>query len=197
MGTGGRRIGAGRPATHVKAEHCRSLDIRRWHQAGVLQPGRSGSWVWTNSDTGEHVAQVAYAVEDEFVRLAYLIDGKPAVREIGLTRTACNYGGTRPWFVCPLRGERIAVLYLRGGRFACRHCQGVAHASKSEDAIDRSWRRQRKAEVKLGPSAWRLGAFNPSFWSARGCAVQRRRAFSKPWWRASTFRETGQPAMVA
>lgn len=150
MGTGGRRIGAGRPATHVKAEHCRSLDIRHWHRAGVLEPGRAGWWQWTHAETGKQTASVGYRVHAEFVRLDYSIQGRPSGQDVSLTRTACNYGGTRPWFVCPVRGERVAVLYLRHERFACRHCQGVAHASRSEDAVDRSWRRQRNAEARLG-----------------------------------------------
>jgi len=41
------------------------------------------------------------------------------------------------------------VLYLRGG-FACRHCSRVVYASQSEDALGRLWRKQEKAEAKLG-----------------------------------------------
>ena len=52
MGTGGTRYGAGRPAQHAKAEHCKRLDVRRWHREGVLQAGVSGSWVWSDSATG-------------------------------------------------------------------------------------------------------------------------------------------------
>ena len=44
----------------------------------------------------------------------------------------------------------MAVLYLRTNGFACRCCQRVAYASQSGDDLDRGWRRQRKAEAKLG-----------------------------------------------
>ena len=44
------------------------------------------------------------------------------------------------------------MLYLRAGRFACRHCQRIAYASQSGDVCDRTWRKQAKAEAKLGPN---------------------------------------------
>ena len=150
MGTGGTRYGAGRPAQHSKAEHCKRLDVRRWHREGVLQAGVSGSWVWSDSATGEHTGSIGYSVCDGLVNLNYSVNGQPSNQRIALTRTPCTYGGVRPWFVCPVHGERVAVLYLRAGRFACRHCQGIAYASQSDDAIGRDWRKQSKLESKLG-----------------------------------------------
>ena len=150
MGTGGSRYGAGRPATHVKAEHCKKLDVRRWRREGVLHPGRSGSWQWTNSETGVQTASIGYRVDDGSVRLDYSIDGKPSGQTVRLSHSACNYGGVRQWFICPIRGERVALLFLRAGRFACRHCQRIAYASQSEDALGRTWRKQSKAESRLG-----------------------------------------------
>ena len=151
MGTGGMRYGAGRPGWHVKAEHCKQLDVRRWQRLGVLQAGASGTWVWSNAETGARTAAIGYRAEGGAVALTYAIDGVPAAQRIALHRTACNYGGTRPWFICPVRGERVAVLYLRAGRFACRHCQRIAYGSQSDDSLGRTWRRQAKLEARLGP----------------------------------------------
>lgn len=151
MGSGGSRHGAGRPAMHVKAEHCRRIDVRRWQREGILRPGAGGAWAWTNSE-GERTASIGYRAWDGAVNLDYAIDGRAAGQRITLDTTACTYGGTRPWFVCPVRGERVAVLYLRAGRFACRHCQRIVYASQSGDIYDRTWRMQAKAEAKLGPN---------------------------------------------
>jgi hypothetical protein len=76
----------------------------------------------------------------------------PCLRRAGISvfRHLPRY--LKPWFVCPVRGERVAVLYLRAGRFACRHCQRVAYGSQSGDTCDRTWRKQAKAESKLGPN---------------------------------------------
>lgn len=150
MSRGGSRYGAGRPAMHIKAEHCRRLDVRRWQREGILRPGRSGAWQWTDTETGERRASIGYRSDGGSVTLDYSIDGSPRAQSIWLTETTCNFGGTRKWFTCPIRGERVAVLYLRAGRFACRHCQRIAYSSQSGDAIDRTWRRQQKAEAKLG-----------------------------------------------
>lgn len=125
MGTGGSRYGAGRPATHVKAEHCRRIDVRRWQREGILQAGRAGAWQWSDPNTGKQAAAIGYRANGSSVTLNYSIDGKPTTQIVWLTETACNYGGDRQWFTCPIRSERVAVLFLRAGRFACRHCQRI------------------------------------------------------------------------
>ena len=172
MGTGGSRFGAGRPATHVKAEYCKQLDVRRWQREGALQAASSGSWRWTDTETGEQTGSIGYRVDDGCVKLDYSIDGKPSGQTIRLSYSACNYGGTRPWFICPIRGERVAVLYLRAGRFACRQCQRLAYASQSEDALGRMWHKQAKAEAKLGKNRQRPKGMH---------ATTRERLFSIIW----------------
>src|SRR5829696_5569154 len=46
-----------------------------------------------------------------------------------LAWTACNFGGERPWFVCPGAGcgRRAAVLYGPGKYFLCRHCYDLRY----------------------------------------------------------------------
>ena len=155
MGTGGSRYGAGRPATHVKAEHCRRIDVRRWQREGILEAGRSGGRQWVDQETGKQTSAISYRSSGDSVTLSYSIDGEPRTQVVWLAATACNYGGTRQWFTCPIRGERVAVLFLRAGRFACRHCQRIAYESQSGDVCDRTWSKQRKAEAKLGPNGAR------------------------------------------
>ena len=150
MGTGGMRYGAGRPGWLGKAEHCLRLDVRVWKRKGSLHSGSSGSWSWTNASTGQERGSIGYHAVNNAVKLSYSVDDSPRAQCIGIEVTACHFGGTRPWFVCPVRGERVAVLFLRAGRFACRHCQRLAYASQSEDELARTWRRQRKAEDRLG-----------------------------------------------
>ena len=146
------RYGAGRPAMHVKAEHCRRIDVRRWQREGILEAGRAGTWQRSDPDTGERRAAIGHQANHGSVTLNYSIDGTARAQTIGLTKTACNYGGFRHWFTCPIRGERVAVLFLCAERFACRHCQRIAYGSQSGDLCDRAWRKQAKAEAKLGPN---------------------------------------------
>ena len=148
MGRGGSRYGAGRPGWHVKAEHCLRLDVRKLARHKVLAGGMF-SWRWTNSHTGEESGSITIYSRPDGLRLSFTQNGKPCDHEVGIVRTACNYGGTRPWLLCPPCGARVAVLYLRSGRFICRHCAKVVYASQSEDVFGRGWRIQAKLEARL------------------------------------------------
>jgi hypothetical protein len=101
---------------------------------------------------------------------------------VNLPRTDCPYGGTRPWFACPCCSRRVALMYLRWGRFACRKCQLVAHASQSEDFLDRLWRKQSKIEARLAehwrrPKGMRRRTYEPLFEQLLLCEELREQAF--------------------
>ncbi|MBK7614317.1 MAG: hypothetical protein IPJ08_07525 [Burkholderiales bacterium] len=85
------------------------------------------------------------------VHLDFTSGGAPIAQRVGLARTACHKGGARDWFLCPCCGRRVAVLFFRWKRFACRHCNQVAYRSQSEDVCGRAWLRQSRIEAKLGP----------------------------------------------
>lgn len=149
MARGGTRYGAGRPGWHVKAEHCLRLDVRQIARRKLLGGG-AFSWHWTNSTTGERVGSIGVTVFADSLRLNYSSDGTPVRERVQIDRTGCNYGGTRPWLRCPRCHRRVAVLYLRGGRFVCRHCGRLVYGSQADDALGRTWRRQQKLEDRLG-----------------------------------------------
>lgn len=153
MSRGGMRYGAGRPSYKVKAEHLQRVEIGRWHRGGYLRAGQSFTWSWHRGD--EPTGNIGVLVHGaDSLRLQYMVgsddqrrDGSQTIR---LAHTACNYGKSRPWFVCPVCQRRAGVLYMRAGRFACRHCQRVSYASQSDDVLDRMWRKQSKIEARLG-----------------------------------------------
>lgn len=155
MARGGSRYGAGRPGWKLKAESSFPLDVRKMHQAGGLRRGSLGNWEWTNNYTGDVAGTIGFIAEAGGVELRYSISGDLRRQYIAVEHTHCNFGGSRPWFICPVRGERVAVLYLRAGRFACRHCQRIAYGSQSEDLTGRAWRKQRKVEKRLDPDCER------------------------------------------
>ena len=150
MPKGGWRWSAGRPRSKGKVEDCLRLDVRRMHSAGLLQPGYVGGWQWTDTESGKPTGTVGIAFAEGVVTLSYAVNGKPHEQPVQLDRTACHLGNSRRWFVCPVGGERVALLYFRSQQFACRRCQHLAYRSQSEDFIGRVWRRQLKAESKLG-----------------------------------------------
>lgn len=147
------RCGAGRPGWRPKAEACLRLDVREFARRKLLESS-AFSWHWTNTETGKQVASIGARIEGPAVRLDYAVNNQPVGELVRVTSTPCGFGGSRPWFACPRCERRVAVLFMRGGRFVCRRCAGVVYTSQSEDAIGRSWRRQRKLERRLGED-WR------------------------------------------
>lgn len=148
MGTGGFRFGAGRPGWHPKAEHCLRLDVRSMARHKALGGGRFG-WHWTNRYSGEETGSIGVTVTADSMRLSFSVDGQPVSQHVPLDRTPCHFGGTRPWFRCPHCDRRVAVLFLRAGRFKCRQCSGVVYASQAGDVMARAWGRQTKLENLL------------------------------------------------
>lgn len=148
MGTGGMRLGAGRPGWRVKAEHCLRLDVRDLGKRRLLLGGSYG-WRWTNKATGEVCGSIGLRITGSSVELSFSAQGRPVTQHVPLDRTSCHYGGARPWFRCPRCSRRVAVLFHRGGLFRCRTCSGVAYCSQAEDAVGRAWRRQSKLEARL------------------------------------------------
>lgn len=139
MAKGGMRYGAGRPGYRLVAEASRRIDIRRWSKGGLLSDGRSFTWHWTCE--GETTGSIGVRAFATYVRLDYWIGAQDARRDasqtVFTTSTPCNYGGSRPWFVCPVCNDRAAILFLRASRFACRQCQRVSYRSQSGSATDR------------------------------------------------------------
>jgi hypothetical protein len=78
------------------------------------------------------------------------------VREsVPLTWTACNFGGERPWFICPGAGcgRRVALLYGPGRYFLCRHCYGLTYQSQRDNKMYRALHRAQDIRRRLGGSA--------------------------------------------
>ena len=138
-------------------EDCRSIDIRRWQREGLLMPGHWFGWQWTRD--GETVASIGVCVEAGRVILNYRYrrdseEWQDVEYPVRLDQTPCTYGGTRAWFLCPAVGceRRVAILYLSGRYFACRHCYRLAYASQQESQAQRAIRKAQKIRIKLGGS---------------------------------------------
>lgn len=147
---GGWRCGSGRPAWRRKAEACLRLDVRQLKRRHVLGNTMWTGWEWTDSYSGEEAGSIGIAASPNHLLLQYSANGAPVEQRIEITRTTCNFGGTRAWLRCPRCARRVGVLYFSGCAFVCRRCGGVAYTSQSEDATGRAWRRQQRLEAKLG-----------------------------------------------
>jgi len=140
-------------------EGCRSLDIRRLHREGLLKSGHRFSWCWWRAE--QKVASIKALVYRDRLVLSYRHRSGPGseweevMEPVALEWTPCNFGGERPWFVCPgvACGRRVAILYRQGKYFLCRHCYDLRYESQREDKKDRALRRAHKIRTRLGGSA--------------------------------------------
>lgn len=136
----------------ITAESRYMIDIRWMKKNGLLISGTAGSMSWESR--GKETSSIGYRVEEDWLILLYRnkhMDGEWKSIEdlIFFTRTPCNYGGWRQWFLCPECNRRVAIVY--GGKyFRCRHCQNLTYASQHEGISDRLRRRSRKIRKRMG-----------------------------------------------
>lgn len=186
MSKGGSRYGAGRPGYRLKAEQLHRLDVRDLARRGALKSAGAFSWSWHRGS--EPSGNIAIHVESQnALTLRYTFTVRDVARDViervSIARTPCPYGGSRPWFHCTRCPRRVAVLYLRQGVFACRHCQRVAYSSQSDDALDRMWRKQAKIEARLGdnwrrPKGMRQCTYQRLIGTLNACEERRENAFA-------------------
>ncbi len=157
MGSG-RRDQGGKDTT----DDCRALDVRFFQRDGVLVAGRSFTTSWMRN--GKAIASIQVKVEVDRVILDYRHQSNGGEWEsqnypVRIEWTACNYGGSRAWFLCPAQGcgRRVAKLFLGSAIFACRHCYRLAYACQRENVDDRATRRADKIRDRL---AWEPGILN-------------------------------------
>jgi hypothetical protein len=106
---------------------------------------------------------IGVCVESNQIMLSYhdhKVTGNPRIvsHPIYISWSSCQYGGQRPWFICPVLGcgRRVAILYHQY-IFACRHCNQLAYPSQNETITDRLTRRADTIRKVLG---WEPGIFN-------------------------------------
>ena len=133
----------------------KDIDIRVLHRSGGLSPGFRRVYSW--SCDGEPAGSIGFRAENDRIVLDYRYrendgDWEEIEFPVQLSYTSCNYGGNRPWFICPIIGcgRRVAVLYNVGRYFGCRHCGNLAYGSQQERIYYRMMRKSRKIIKRLG-----------------------------------------------
>ena len=141
--------GVRRVRCRPKVEHF-PLDIRKLQGYGLLKPGTEGSVLIKSADGRESAtASFLIALSKLRVQLEGVRCSVPT--EIRIERTACPYGGTRPWFRCRRCNSRRATLYGldEDNSFSCRRCMGLVYSSQDETKMNRLYRKQDRLEAKL------------------------------------------------
>lgn len=132
-----------------------SVDVRKMSRLGLLAPGRrSRMSVWRGGRERTNFTVSASGEEINFVfdkRPSKTGYGQTIIRS-GIVHTVCNFGGSRPWFVCPSCGRRRAKLVIRPESVSCRACLALSYRCSSESQAARAVRRAQRIRRKLGAS---------------------------------------------
>ncbi len=139
-------------------DECHGLDVRDLYREGLLKPGTCFRSSWSRA--GKEMASMRGFVNRDRVVLSYRhrsglsAEWEDVNEPVALEWTPCNFGGERPWLVCPGAGcgRRVAVLYGPGKYFLCRYCYDLRYESQREDKKDRALRRAQKIRERLGGS---------------------------------------------
>ncbi len=147
-----------------RVEDCLSLDARGWRRDGWLEPGSRFTSTWRRG--GRQTASIGVRVLGNpvaAVELSYTVGSKgnreDILYRVPLSWTPCNFGGFRPWFLCPgvvngiPCGRRVAILYGPGHYFLCRHCHDLSYESQNERGGTSALHKCRKIRRKLGGTA--------------------------------------------
>ena len=136
------------------------IDVRGWQREGLLEPNRRFSHCWSKKEAAaDFTVNVEVRGEDLLV-LTYEIRRpdrprgaqlEPIQERVGLTFTPCNYGGRRPWFLCPMAGcgRRVLILHLVGLYFGCRRCHSLDYMSQRMNRPQRASHRIQKIRTQL------------------------------------------------
>jgi hypothetical protein len=133
------------------AEQCCSIDVRQLSRWGYLKPWLRYPLKWNNG------SNIVIETKPGAIELSYSISRNGQPREdvritVHLSWSYCNYGGNRPWFICPGKGcgRRVAKLYLAGKHFLCRHCHNLTYSSQRQAKAFRLLDKAQKICRKLG-----------------------------------------------
>jgi hypothetical protein len=160
-----------RSGTKNTVESHNHLDVNNRSRKGLLEPGTRGRVSWSKGD--DSLGFVSFELKDGFFVLDYRYRRNSSEQweevryPVRLSWTPCNFGGSRPWFVCPgvvnghYCGRRVAKLYGAGKYFLCRYCYDLTYESRKDGQKNRALHKCQRIRQRLGGSANMSEPFPP------------------------------------
>lgn len=141
-----------RPDRTTCVEDVPCLDVLSLQRRGVFETAVSQTdttVTWTRNDV--LWASVGIKAQRACITLEIPIsDVQQSCQGVFIDWTRCHYGRHRPWFCCPDCFRRCRMIYLNGGRFACRLCHGLPYRSQRCSDYDRLLCQVQKIRARLG-----------------------------------------------
>jgi hypothetical protein len=139
---------SGRPwSGKCSLDSCIRIDVNSFIRTGLLTPDYGFIMPWKSrhgtlsSCVTVHVDRLILHTSREGIETRQ--------QDVRLVWQRCNYGGQRPWFICPLCSRRVAKLFWWGA-FMCRRCTGLKYQSQRVDAATRRIYRAHGLRERLG-----------------------------------------------
>ena len=138
----------------VLDHELRALDVNTLNRRGLFARADQEDWSELRWPSGASI-RIAFKSGSVFVAYSATSPGADNAEEIGerigIAWTSCNFGGQRPWFVCPDCDRRCGKLY--GGRlFRCRLCVELVYGSTRQPEWERLLERAQDIRARLGGS---------------------------------------------
>lgn len=137
----------GRTKYHDTVDQRQQISLSRLRKWGCLKESQSGVITWTTTFRENKVAyDICLYGDSPYMRLHYTStdhwNGNIAQDyRISLTRSQCQFGGYRWWFLCPYCCQKVATLMDPGkGQYGCRSCLKLCYYSQ-----------QRSYHGRIGP----------------------------------------------
>ncbi|MFC1933013.1 hypothetical protein ACFLXU_05235, partial [Chloroflexota bacterium] len=139
-----------------------TLDVNYLSRNGNFTSNQLSYMTWSRDN--EAICTINTRMEGPHLVLGYKRrlrngDWQSSEESVLLSYTSCNYGGRRPWFICPgvKNGvpcqRRVAKLYAAGSYLLCRHCYDLAYDSQRELERHRLLYKAQNIRRHLGGSA--------------------------------------------
>lgn len=155
-------IGSGRFRRRLRlAEKTTRLDAKELVRVGTLQAGKRGIITWKD----EKASSVGIETYEDRIVLQWqyqdCLEQKHVIElPIWWAWSECNFGGRRPWLICPKCQGRARFLYLSGGSiFACGKCAGITYATRRGSKIENAERKLNRIQGKLNDEGMKRGLY--------------------------------------
>ncbi len=163
---GGFGSGRRRRSRRAVVEDAFRLDAQELGRGGRLEDGRSARFVFAAGGRATDTLELEpddWAITCRFTRRRPGRADEVAQYAIEISRTDCNFGGTRPWFLCPRIGcrRRVSALFFDTPYLSCRVCARLGYRTQMQKSAVRGVERAKKIRAALGGRPGLVHPFPP------------------------------------
>ncbi|MGX1402363.1 hypothetical protein AB7M70_011836 [Bradyrhizobium japonicum] len=138
----------------LTTNYCFSLDIQYLKKQGyfVRNGVTNGTLNQRFRMSGRRLSTSITCEKGNVLRLKYDRNGNEITYSVRIVYSKCNYGGERPWFICPNTkcNKRVGKLFLVGDYYLCRHCHDLAYETQNMTEPFRMLEKAQNIRERLG-----------------------------------------------